>query len=172
MNCEGAIYKSAGSRSVQAEHKKRRPLVPDSTLRSIREDEEIRRRGEAEQRHCIRASDMEGQFQVPASLCSNPFPCSCSYREASRNWASGKSYSIPRMFCQGFCWWWLAPDRDSVVIAEILLFWSKPGEMGLGIPPYIFEKAAIWFGLRPGWRLSARDELRFDLSLSISWFPS
>ncbi|CAD6343412.1 unnamed protein product [Miscanthus lutarioriparius] len=46
MNCEGAIYKSACSRSVQAEHKKRRPLVPDSTLRSIREDEEIRRQKE------------------------------------------------------------------------------------------------------------------------------
>lgn len=35
---------------------------------------------------------------------------------------------------------------------------------------YIREgRYMVW--AETGWRLSARDELRFDLSLSISWFP-
>lgn len=90
MSCEGAIYKSAGSRSVQAEHKRNaRPLDADTALRSIREAEEnskTRSSYTADGLRAWRASSRYRQFSV-----LNPFPCSCSYpREASRNRAPGK----------------------------------------------------------------------------------
>lgn len=117
MSCEGAIYKSAGSRSVQAEHKRNaRPLDADTALRSIREAEEnskTRTSYTADGLRAWRASSRYRQFSV-----LNPFPCSCSYpREASRNRAPGKKNhcSISGVFSQGFCfccccWWCLALD--------------------------------------------------------------
>ena len=79
---------------------------------------------------------MEGQFQVPASLCSNPFPCSCSYRETSSSWASGKIILYSAHVLPRFLSMMVGPDRDSVVIAEVLLLSSVPVDMGLTIPPY------------------------------------
>lgn len=104
MSCEGAIYKSAGSRSVQAEHKRNaRPLDADTALRSIREAEEnskTRTSYTADGLRAWRASSRYRQFSV-----LNPFPCSCSYpREASTNRAPGKKNhcSISGVFSQGF----------------------------------------------------------------------
>jgi hypothetical protein len=150
MSCEGAIYKSAGSRSVQAEHKRNaRPLDADTALRSIREAEEnskTRTSYTADGLRAWRASSRYRQFSV-----LNPFPCSCSYpREASRNRAPGK---------KNHC------SISGVLLLLLLLLMMMmlgPGYMGLTIPPPHTRDVGD---------CPRRIKLRFDPSLSVSWFP-
>lgn len=117
MSCEGAIYKSAGSRSVQAEHK-RRPLDADSALRTQEHSRSRRKFEDEEQLHCGRTSGMEGQFQVPAILCPKSIPVFLflSSWGIEESGARKKNHcSISGVFSQGFCfccccWWCLALD--------------------------------------------------------------
>lgn len=113
----GAIYKKAYLRSVQAVRKKSIPFVSDSGLSRGFENAKAKSK-----LYCTQASDMEGQFQVPAILCSIPF-CSCSSPEMVRIWASGEDHILFRE-----CFLNVFVDVDwprfkiGVGIAEISLF--------------------------------------------------
>ena len=108
----GAIYKSAGLRSVQAADKKRRPLVSDSRLSGGFEKAKAKARSKL---YCIQTSDMEDQFQVPAILCSLrlvPLVFLFLSWDGEELGRQERPYPAQRMFRLGCRWCWLPPVQD------------------------------------------------------------